>query len=185
MKGKDNKELLEVFQPIAQKRRTEIYELDIKKINPQQAHKLKCLSPLCEFYGVCKVCPPNIPSVSEFREAMESYNSAFLIVYREKVVEISKYLTDFTAEKKVAETISALEIAGIELGYHHVLGLGVGGCKYCPSCTPPGVPCRHPSKARPSPSGYGINATQLAIEAGIPIEWPPRNYVSFLGLLLL
>jgi len=35
------------------------------------------------------------------------------------------------------------------------------------------------------PSGYGINATQLAIEAGIPIEWPPNKYVSFLGLVLL
>lgn len=185
MKVENNEELLDVFKSKANEYGTEIYKLDIKKINPQQSHKLKCLSPLCEFYGVCKVCPPNIPSVSEFREALQSYSMAFLVVYKEEVVDIENYQYECTAEKKVGETISALEWASIELGYYHVLGLGVGGCKYCSSCTPLGEPCRNPFKARPSPSGYGINATQLAIEAGVPIEWPPKKYVSFLGLVLL
>lgn len=185
VKNQKNVELLDVFRSKAKEYGTEIYEIDIKLINPQQSHRLKCLSPLCEYYGICKVCPPNIPSVSEFREALQSYNRAFLVIYKEEVVDIKVYQTEFAAEKKVAETISALEWTSMELGYYHVLGLGVGGCKYCSTCTPPGERCRNPLKARPSPSGYGISATQLAIEAGIPIEWPPNKYVSFLGLVLL
>ncbi len=163
----------------------ELYELDIRSIHPRQSVLLKCLVPVCEYYNVCKVCPPNIPGVAEFREALQDYKKAFLVVLREPIDEIENYRVEFHAELKLAEIVSRLELAAFKLGCYQALGLTVGGCKLCPECTPPGEPCRHPFRARPSPEGFGIDITQLAREAGVPVEWPPVKYVSFMGIVFI
>ena len=75
----DGCETLETsFEAIARKWGADIYPLDIKKINPIQSIRLKCQVPLCEYYDVCKTCPPHIPDVAVFREALLSYSKAFL-----------------------------------------------------------------------------------------------------------
>lgn len=160
----------------------DLHPIAIERITPLESIRLKCQVPLCEYFDACKVCPPQIPSVSEFREALLYYRHAFLVVLREKIERIETYRKDFTAELKLAEAISHLEAAAFENG-HPIMGLGVGGCKLCDTCVPPGAPCRHPFKARPSPEGFGIDITSLAREVGIPIEWPPREYVHFMGLI--
>lgn len=162
-----------------------IYELDIKKIKPSHAVRLKCMVPLCEYYNVCKVCPPHIPGVDEFKGALKDFNKAFLVVLREQISNLEEYRTDFKAEMKLAEIVANLELTAFQHGYYQALGLCVGGCKLCPECAPVDQPCRHPFKARPSPEGFGIDISKLAREAGVPVEWPPVEYVSFLGLLLI
>lgn len=175
----------ETFGALATEQGFDIYELDIQKIKPKQSVRLKCLAPLCEYYGVCKVCPPNIPGVAEFREALQGYGQAFLVVLQEKIGNLELYRTDFTAELKLADFIAAMELAAFRHGACQALGLCVGGCKYCKECAPAGEPCRHPFRARPSPEGFGIDITQLAREAGVLVEWPPKEYVSFMGLVLV
>ena len=177
--------IYDTLRTVAQNCGTEIHELDISKINPTHSVRLKCMAPLCEYYSVCKVCPPNIPGVSEFKEALQDYDRAFLVVWREKIDDIGKYRDDFAAELKLADAVASLELAAFQNGYCQAMGLCVGGCKFCKECTPPGEPCRHPFKARPSPEGFGVDITKLAREAGVPVEWPPVEYVSFLGLLLI
>ncbi len=173
------------FKAVARKRGVHVYPMDINKINPMQSIRLKCQVPLCEYYEVCRVCPPNISSVAEFREALESYSTAYLVVLREKIDNIDLYREDFSAELRLAEIVSELELTAFQYGYYLALGLCVGGCKLCSKCPPPGEPCRHPFKARPSPEGFGIDITRLAREAGVPVEWPPKEQVSFLGLVLV
>lgn len=173
------------FRELASKLGGSIYEIDVGDIEPKHSIRLKCQVPLCEYYDVCKVCPPHIPGVDEFKEALLSYSKAFLVVYREKIENLDTYKTDFTAELKLAEIVSAIELSAFSKGYCQALGLCVGGCKLCTKCTPPGQPCRHPYKARSSPEGFGIDITSLARNAGVPIEWPPVEYVSFLGLVLI
>ncbi len=181
----DGGETLETsFEAIARKCGVELYPLDIKKINPMQSIRLKCQVPLCEYYGVCKTCPPNIPGVAEFKEALLSYSKAFLVVLQEKIKSIDDYRKDFSAELKLAEIVSDLELSAFQHGFYQALGLSVGGCKLCAECAPPGEPCRHPFKARPSPEGFGIDITELAREAGVAVEWPPKEYVNFIGLIL-
>ncbi len=175
----------ETFKSLARQWGGEIYELDIKKVVPKQSIRLKCLVPLCEYYNVCKVCPPHIPGVAEFREALQSYSKAFLVILREQIDDIEKYRKDFTAELKLAEIVSALELIAFQSGYYMALGLCVGGCKLCSDCAPQGEPCRHPFKARPSPEGFGIDITELAREAGVPVEWPVTDHVNFMGLVLI
>jgi predicted metal-binding protein len=173
------------FEAVARKWGVDIYPLDVKKIKPIQSVRLKCQIPLCEYFEVCKVCPPHIPGVAEFREALQSYGNAFLVVLREKIKNIEVYRKDFSAELKLVEIVSDLELSAFQHGFYNTIGLCVGGCKLCDQCTPSGEPCRHPFKARPSPEGFGIDITELAREVGVPVEWPPKEYVSFLGLVLV
>ena len=177
--------LEEKLKSIAMEHGAELFDLDIRTIKPRESIRLKCLVPLCEYYNVCKVCPPNIPGVAEFREALEDYRKAFLVVLREPVDFIEKYRNDFRAELKLADIVSRLELAAFKEGSYQVLGLIVGGCKLCRECTLPGEPCRHPFKARPSPEGFGIDVTELARAAGVAVEWPPVEYVSFLGIVFI
>lgn len=175
----------EIFAAVAREHGVDIYALDVRKINPRPSVRLKCLVPLCEYYGVCKVCPPHIPGVAEFREALGDYRQAYLVVLRERIKNIADYQTDFSAELRLAEAVAALEQAAFEQDCCQAMGLCVGGCKLCSACAPPDEPCRHPFKARPSPEGFGIDITGLAREAGVPVEWPPAEYVNFLGLVLV
>jgi predicted metal-binding protein len=177
--------LEKAFNEIALTSGAKVYPVDIDRIQPNQSVRLKCQVPLCEYYGVCKVCPPNIPTVSEFKEALESYCKAYLVVLTEKIESLEIYREDFSAELKLADLVSSLERTAFEYGYYQALGLCVGGCKLCPECAPPGEACRHPFKARPSPEGFGVDITQLARQIGISVEWPPKDYVNFIGLLLV
>lgn len=177
--------LEDTFEAVARKRGVDIYPIEVKDINPRQSMRLKCQVPLCDYFDVCKVCPPHIPSVAEFREALHSYRKAFLVVLREKIKNLDDYRQDFNAELKLSEAVSDLELAAFEKGFYQALGLCVGGCKLCETCAPQGEPCRHPYKARPSPEGFGIDITELAREAGVAVEWPPKEYVNFIGLLLV
>jgi predicted metal-binding protein len=156
------------FEAVARKWGVDIYPLDVKKIKPIQSVRLKCQIPLCEYFEVCKVCPPHIPGVAEFREALQSYGNAFLVVLREKIKNIEVYRKDFSAELKLVEIVSDLELSAFQHGFYNTI-----------------EPCRHPFKARPSPEGFGIDITELAREVGVPVEWPPKEYVSFLGLVLV
>jgi len=174
-----------ILRGVARKWGADIYPLDVKKITPKESVRLKCQVPLCEFYEVCKVCPPNIPTVTEFKKALQTYSRAFLVVLREKIINIDLYRKDFSHELKLLEIVSSLELTAFQNGFYLSLGLCVGGCKLCSKCAPLGEPCRHPFKARPSAEGFGIDITMLARKAGVPLEWPPRKYISFIGLILL
>lgn len=180
-----NPAIEDAFKSVAAERGVELYALKTRDVRPSESVRLKCQVPLCEYYGVCKVCPPHIPGVAQFSEALKSYSKAFLVVLREKIQDIDHYRTDFSAELKLSEAVAALELKAFRLGYYQALGLCVGGCKLCPTCAPPGEPCRHPYKARPSPEGFGIDITSLARKAGALVEWPPKEFVNFLGLVLL
>jgi predicted metal-binding protein len=178
-------DLWRAFEAVAGKMGVDLYPLDIGRIRPDESVRLKCQVPLCEYYDVCKVCPPHIPSVGAFREALRRYTEAFLVVLQEDATDLETYRKDFRAELKLADAVSRLENTAFQKGHYMALGLVVGGCKLCEQCTPSGEPCRHPFRARPSPEGFGIDVTELAREVGVPVEWPPGKSVTFIGLVLL
>ncbi len=181
----DLSKLNQEFQKYALEHRIVIHSFEVAEIEPKESVRLKCLVPLCEYYGVCKVCPPNIPEVWQFERALKDFTKAYLVVLQEKVVDLEKFHFDFSAELKLAEIILDLERTSFNLGYYQALGLIVGGCKYCEKCVPLNQPCKHPFKARPSPEGFGIDITAIAQKLGVAVEWPPTNTVTFLGLMLI
>ena len=181
----DRSALVNKLKEAASNAGVDIYEIGIEKIVPKRSIRLKCAAPLCEYYGTCKVCPPNIPSIDEFEAALKEYSQAFVVLYREKFDDIKKYDENHEAELKLSAAVATLEYVATREGYYQALGLQVGGCKLCDTCSPPGERCRHPYKARPSPTGFGLDLTEIAMEAKAPIEWPPVHYVCFMGLLLV
>jgi len=67
--------------------------------------RLKCQIPLCPHYGQCLTCPPNVPTVEEFRTALKRYGTAVMIQTR---TPLTMEMADF--DKK--ETVRFLESPG-------------------------------------------------------------------------
>lgn len=178
----ENKHLLNVLKAKAKERGIQIIPVGIKEIPVHEGVRLKCLVPQCEFYGACRICPPNLPPVDEIRTALHYFSQGCLAVLkcaavtREGVIEV---------EMTLLEAVEELEKTCWAMGYYRAMGLVVGGCKLCQRCAPLNEPCRHPYRARPSPEGLGIDLTMLARKKNIPLKWPPEDEMVFLGLLLL
>ncbi len=47
--------------------------------------RLKCQIPLCPHYGQTLTCPPNVPTVEEFRTALRRYRKALLVQTRSPI----------------------------------------------------------------------------------------------------
>ena len=179
---KKRNSLFLTLQEEAAKKGVQVIPLKMHELPVHEGVRLKCLAPLCEFYGVCRVCPPHLPSVSEFRRALTYFSQAYLLVLRYAAVgreEVAK------PEIELLHAVHALEKAALQNGYYRAMGLAVGGCKLCTNCAPLNEPCRHPFLARPSPEGLGIDLTLLARRKGLPLSWPPSGEYLLLGMLLL
>jgi len=50
-----------------------------RKIVIDERVRLKCQIPLCPHYGTTLTCPPNVPTVDEFRGALRLYKKALLV----------------------------------------------------------------------------------------------------------
>lgn len=161
--------------------------VDPTEIEVRESVRLKCLIPLCEYYGVCKVCPPYLPSLEFVRAALQFYHTGLLVALKYPLAtqeELQRFRTDFEPELKLLRLVHRLEKMAQDEGFREAISLAVGGCKLCPECTPPGTACRHPYEARPSPEGLGIDVTGLAIKSGIIVQWPPKDQVVLVGLVL-
>ncbi len=167
-----------------------LHPFAMEDLKVSETIRLKCQIPLCKNYGMRKVCPPHMPPIPTIREALKGYQKGYIVAMHvdlhtlnedeeKKVKEMEKLQT------KMVDIITDLEHVLIGVGFYKVYGLGPGSCWLCETCTPAGVPCRHPYKARPGPSAMGIDITELAQKAGVHMEWPPKNEVLVMGMLIL
>ncbi|MBS4025918.1 MAG: DUF2284 domain-containing protein [Clostridia bacterium] len=177
--------LVDKLKQLAKEQGGEAVPFKLEELPILESIRIKCQIPLCEDYGICKTCPPNLPPVTVVKELVKEYQLGLLVIWTEALTDLALYRDDFTAELKLHQLVNQLEKEAYQAGYYQTIGLTVGGCKLCPKCTPPGEACRHPFKARPSPEGLGMDVTSLARKLGIPIEWPPKTKVIFLGMILI
>ena len=132
--------------------------------------RLKCLVPLCDKYNQNLMCPPNLPSVEEFRKSLKKYSKALFIqlAFRKKgkisKIEMRRY------GLRLHKIIHQLERKALFLGFPLAAGLIGGPCKLCRRCAGPAGPCRHPLMARPSIEGMGIDVIQTAKKIGLPFD---------------
>jgi len=47
--------------------------------------RMKCQIPLCPHYGHCLVCPPNAPTVDEFRKTLERFETAVMVQMKSSI----------------------------------------------------------------------------------------------------
>ena len=152
--------------------------------------RLKCHVPLCDSYARNLMCPPYVPSVSEFREALRNYRQAILLQVSAPLSEMYENIPTeevFLPAKKLHELVNVGEKEAFAAGFRFAAGFIGGCCRLCDECVAvqTGRTCRFPFKARPSMEAMGIDVMATAEKAGLPLSFPISNRVTWTGLILL
>ncbi|HHW18633.1 MAG TPA: DUF2284 domain-containing protein [Firmicutes bacterium] len=150
--------------------------------------RLKCRVPLCSSFGKNLMCPPFLLSYRESEEAIRRYNWGLLVKLEvQAIIERDRDLIHAGA-LDLHKIINQLEKVAFERGYRFAAGLIGGTCRLCDRCVAEtgGTICRHPFEARPSMEAMGIDVVATLERLGIEApEFPPRDKVEWIGLLLL
>jgi len=157
--------------------------IPISSIVIDERVRLKCLVPLCDQYNQNLMCPPNLPSVEEFRKSVQRYSKALFVqltLEKKRIfkADIRRY------GLKLHKIIHELERRALASGYPLAAGLIGGSCKLCSKCVGPEHPCRHPLMARPSVEGMGIDIIQAARKIRLPFDFSSRNRLFWNGMVL-
>ncbi|MBN2516547.1 MAG: DUF2284 domain-containing protein [Deltaproteobacteria bacterium] len=147
--------------------------------------RLKCQVPLCESYNKNLTCPPNVPSVDEFRRVLDRFTRAILVQMSDTLTENRQ--DAFVLANRLHELINLGETEAFKVGFRFAMGFIGSCCRLCDECAGviPGEPCRFPFKARPSMSAMGIDVIATATKAGLPVEFPVSDTVTWTGIILL
>ena len=164
---------------------------------------LKCMVPVCSHYGTDLMCPPNVLSVSQFREILGRYQAASLIKVdippdempvpgtgkNEKPDEPKPEYVNAArdSQKKLHEIICRLESLCMAEGYPFAAGLIGGSCPLCDECVgvKSGLPCRYPFKARPAMEAMGIDVIATAKKVGLHVGFGQNEGRGWVGLVLV
>jgi predicted metal-binding protein len=152
--------------------------------------RLKCRVPVCDSYNKNLMCPPYVPSVAEFREALKNYKQAILL---QVSAELHERQTNapagevFIPARKLHELVNLGEREAFAAGFRFAAGFIGGCCRLCDECIAAqgGTSCRVPFKARPSMEAMGIDVIATAEKAGLPLTFPIEDKVTWTGLILL
>jgi predicted metal-binding protein len=154
---------------------------------------LKCQVPLCNEYGNHLLCPPNSPSLAQFREVLKEYSNALLIQIRTPADQLGSESEEgrkkaiYARGNELHEIINVVETAAQELGFTFAAGFIGGACKLCDPCVgvKSGKACKYPFKARPSMEAVGIDVHLTAQRAGLGFSYDIEEEVVWNGLVLL
>ncbi len=135
-----------------------------------------CLPPKCPNYGTSAGCPPHVGGPAGMRRRMEAIASGRAIVIKIEIPS-STLLSDNDVRCEIfallSEIAADIEEMAVWMGYTEASAYAGGGCKQtfcreqaaCRMLEASGT-CRHPHKARPSMSGFGVNVGRLMQSAG-------------------
>lgn len=131
-----------------------------------------CSPSTCTSYGQSMSCPPHVSGPSGFRKLLAQFEHA--LVFKIDVPNESLFFpTRQDVFRRLHEIASSLQRQASLLGFFNAKGFAGGSCKeaFCASeadclVVAQGGPCRHPHKARPSMSGFGVDVAKLMAAAG-------------------
>lgn len=151
--------------------------------------RLKCMIPRCPSYGRNLMCPPNLPAVKEFEEALARY-SRVVMIQVEAAPATGGSITRPEVHQgalRLHRAVSAVEKKAFEMGFVLAAGLIGGACRLCDTCVAAddGKACRHPFEARPSMEGMGIDVIRTVRELGLDAEFPAGNRAVWTGCVLV
>ena len=164
--------------------------VNIADIIVDERVRLKCRVPVCDSYNRNLMCPPHVPSVTEFREALKNYSQAILIQVSAELNETYANVPTeevFLPARKLHELVNLGEKEAFTAGIRFAAGFIGGCCRLCDECAAVqgSASCRFPFKARPSMEAMGIDVMATVEKAGLPVTFPIRNRVTWTGLILV
>jgi predicted metal-binding protein len=164
---------------------TEAQFIPVENVIVDERVRLKCQIPLCDSYNRNLMCPPHVPPVAEFRQALGLYSRAILIQISASMDEVAGDV--FVPANKLHELVNLGEKEAFEAGYRFATGLIGGCCRLCDECVAvnPGAKCRFPFKARPSMEAMGIDVIATVETVALPVSFPIGDSVTWTGLILI
>jgi predicted metal-binding protein len=164
---------------------TEAQLISVDNVVVDERVRLKCQIPLCDSYNRNLMCPPNVPDVDEFRQALSLYSRAILIQICASMDDVAGDV--FVPANKLHELVNLGEKEAFESGYRFATGLIGGCCRLCDECiaVDQGTKCRFPFKARPSMEAMGIDVIATVEKLGLPVSFPIGDSVTWTGLILI
>lgn len=164
----------------------------------------------CTNYGKTLVCPPHAPTPEEFRKIVSEYSYALFMKFKSRTKadsKVAKYLSKAETDPTIPEGIKNkihefwatwkedklkmlsivhdLEKAAMKKGYPLAIGLVSGFCQLCEKCTLDRASCVHPTQARYSEEGLGVNVQATAKNAGIKFTFPFQKTPETFAMLLI
>lgn len=191
MRGSRSKLLERIFSVLRDQGASEVRMIPAKSIVVDERVRLKCQIPLCDTYGRNLMCPPNLPSVEDFRRALERFSRGILIQVSVSIPMQSggKLSEDvFAPAKKLHELVNMGEKMAFEGGLHFATGLIGGCCRLCEECVAAQgeTRCRFPFKARPSMEAMGIDVFSTLEKVGLRVSvLPVSDRVTWTGIVLI
>ncbi|MBD3226925.1 MAG: DUF2284 domain-containing protein [Candidatus Lokiarchaeota archaeon] len=169
--------------------------IEVKDIVLPNWPRMKCKFG-CKGYGKNLSCPPYIPEPEKWREFLQDYSYALLIIFEGDPNHF------FDNAMRFNKKIYKLERKAFLKGFQKSFGFFIGPCKLCDECIvneenfPKDLDadiarslCKHLDKSRPSMEAAGIDVFETIRSIGLDIEViTSRNGnqdVRFYGLLLL
>ena len=126
----------------------------------------------CPNYGLAAGCPPNVEGPVEFRkwQALSTYSISVKIELPTSVMFSNERNN---VMKLLHQIVAAVERKAVATGFSNAKGFAGGSCKelfcenqeYC-CVLKENKTCPHTESARPSISGFGIDAVQLMKSSG-------------------
>ncbi|MCI9631631.1 MAG: DUF2284 domain-containing protein [Ruminococcus sp.] len=155
-------------------------KISADKLIFEERVKMNCF--YCGKYNMSWRCPPRIPQI-DFKKMMAEYKNAALI-YVEMSLSKADYNTVRT-DSSVYLHRALLECEKWLYLHNNAMALSFigGSCKLCKNgCA--AERCANPYQSRSSVESLGINVIQSARLFEIPINFPPTEYMTRIGLLL-
>jgi predicted metal-binding protein len=184
------KALKDIMARLRQQGASAVKLIHVSEIVIDERVRLKCQIPLCDSYNKNLMCPPFVPSVAFFREALSRYTRAILI---QVTAPLPEAITDsscadvYAPAKKLHELVNLAEKWAFDYQFRFATGLIGGCCRLCDECVAAknGRFCRYPFKARPSMEAMGIDVVDTVSHAGLSTRFPIVNEVTWTGVVLI
>jgi len=184
------KALKDVMARLRQQGASVVKRIDISDIVVDERVRLKCQIPVCDSYNKNLMCPPFVPSVAFFRDALARYTGAVLIQITAPLPEAmagGPSAEVYIPAKKLHELVNLAEKWAFAYQFRFATGLIGGCCRLCDECVAVknGRACRHPFKARPSMEAMGIDVVETVANARLSIRFPIVNEITWTGVVLI
>ncbi len=142
---------------------------------------------ICQHYGKCHTCPPNIPDTEYWKRLCRSYNKAELHVLTAEYTNETFDVVRVNSAKQLHLKLLERERECFVENKYWAAALVGGSCRICPNgCGPI---CKYPEKSRVALEGAGIDVITTCKNVGITLpKYPHPNSTGKLarvGMLLV